>query len=215
MVPRLWAIPQIKWFIEQGYDRLWNADESGFPLQHRSGTLRFKDRIINYLIQQAALACINAAGSAIPPMPGKRFRSNPLEGAVHGTYVSSSGLNHFTKSIRPVVLLLDGHSSHKPTNCQIGKERRHSIVLLAYTYHTRMWCRLLQAHEGKLDDVCEQLCVKTQENPLPNKHLPEFLVKCGLKLNLINSFKGSGICPLPSVQRRSYLVLPLASRMSR
>ena len=34
--------------------------------------------------QITTLACINAAGSAIPPMhiiPGERFCSNPLEGA--------------------------------------------------------------------------------------------------------------------------------------
>lgn len=76
-------------------DRIWNADESGFPLQHKSGKVMApRGAKTVYALtssskqQITTLACINAAGSAIPPMhifPGERFRSNPLEGAIPRT----------------------------------------------------------------------------------------------------------------------------------
>jgi hypothetical protein len=81
--------------------------------------------------QITVLCCVSAAGAAIPPMqifPGERFSYNPLENGVPGSYFGKSGngwmtqelfngwlTNHFVRSIpptRPVVLLVDGHSSH-------------------------------------------------------------------------------------------------------
>ena len=161
-----------KWFIEfEGFlkensllnkaDRIWNADESGFPLQHKSGKVMAPRGAKSvYAVTSASkqqittLACINAAGSAIPPMhifPGERFRSNPLEGAVHGAYLgrSPSGWmdsdlfygwieGHFTKNIppaRPVVLLLDGHSSH--INLETAKyAKKEEILLYCLPPHT-------------------------------------------------------------------------------
>lgn len=74
---------------------------------------------------------ISASGNTIPPMhifPGVRFSYNPMDGSVPKAYFgrSVSGWintelfygwvkNHFAKWIgkeRPVVLLLDGHTSH-------------------------------------------------------------------------------------------------------
>ena len=72
----------------------------------------------------------SAVGEAIPPMeifPGTRFKYNPMLNCVEGAYFghSPSGwstaelfygwiTNHFSKkvTIRPVVLLVDGHTSH-------------------------------------------------------------------------------------------------------
>ena len=66
-------------------DRIWNADESGFPLQHKSGkVLAPRGSKTVYSVtssnkqQLTTLACINASGSAIPPMhvfPGERFHN--------------------------------------------------------------------------------------------------------------------------------------------
>ena len=56
-------------------NRIWNADESGFPLQHRSGKVmapRGSKSVYSVSSsskeQITALACINAAGQSIPPM---------------------------------------------------------------------------------------------------------------------------------------------------
>ena len=81
--------------------------------------------------QITTLCAINAAGNFIPPMhilPGHRFKYNPLEGGVPGAYLGRSDngwmktevfygwiANHFVDHIppkRPVVLLVDGHSTH-------------------------------------------------------------------------------------------------------
>ena len=119
-------------------ERLWNADESGFPLQYRSGKVlspcesKYVYSVNNSSKQQiTTLVCINAAGQVMPPMhifPGEQFHYNPLEGGVYGTYFGRSSpgwmdselfygwlMSHFVVCIlpmRPVVLILDGHSSH-------------------------------------------------------------------------------------------------------
>ena len=56
-------------------ERLWNADESGFPLQYRSGKVlsphgsKYVYLVNNSSKQQiTTLVCINAAGQVIPPM---------------------------------------------------------------------------------------------------------------------------------------------------
>ena len=75
-----------KWFEEFGEflnqhgllnkaDRIWNADESGFPLQQRSGRVMApKGAKSIYSVSSSSkeqittLVCINAAGQSIPPM---------------------------------------------------------------------------------------------------------------------------------------------------
>lgn len=118
--------------------RIWNADESGFPLCPKtSRVLAMRNKKHVYSVgsdsktQITTLVAANAAGSVIPPMhifPGVRFRYNPLAGGVEGAYFgrSDSGwmvtelfygwvANHFVKHIppeRPVLLLVDGHTTH-------------------------------------------------------------------------------------------------------
>lgn len=135
-------------------ERLWNADESGFPLQYHCGkvmaprgakcvySMNSSDKQ-----QITTLVCVSGAGHVIPPMhifPGERFRYNPLKGGVYGSYLgrSSNGwmdselfygwlTSHFTAWIppaRPVALILDGHSSH--INLQTARFARDNGILL-------------------------------------------------------------------------------------
>jgi len=118
--------------------RIWNADETGCPLCPSTGKVLCLSGTKNvYQItgsskeQLTTLCAISASGNIIPPMhvfPGQRFKYNPLEGCVPGAYFgrSLSGwmttelfygwiVNHFALQIppqRPVVLLVDGHSTH-------------------------------------------------------------------------------------------------------
>ena len=86
------------------------------------------------------------------PLLGQRFHYNPLEGGVHGAYLgrSESGWmdselfygwlsEHFARSIppaRPVVLLLDGHSSH--INLEAAKFAvKNGILLYCLPPHTK------------------------------------------------------------------------------
>ena len=211
-------------------DRIWNADESGFPLQHKNGKVlaprgsRTVYSVTSSSKQQiTTLACINAAGSAIPPMhvfPGERFRSNPLEGAVHGAYLgrSTSGwmnaelfngwlTHHFSKSIppaRPVVLLLDGHSSH--INLETSKYARKEGILLyclpPHTSHALQPCDVgffkpLKSSWNKC--VSDYMCQNSGESVTKYTFARVFSQAWTESLKpatLINSFKGSGICPL-------------------
>ncbi len=164
---------QVKWSAEQGRQDLecWWIRIS---LATQRGSKTVYAVTSSSKQQITTLACINASGSAIPSMhvfPGERFKSNPLEGAVHGAYLgrSTSGwmdtdlfngwlTNYFSKSIpptRPVVLLLDGHSSHINLRySQMCQKGRYSSILFATTHYpctTAMWCGVFQAHEGQLE----------------------------------------------------------------
>ena len=117
--------------------KIWNGDESGFPLCPKSGkviTPKCMKTVYstegNQKQQITILVAICANGSVIPPMhifAGERFNYNPMEGAVDGAYFGKSPTgwiktelfygwiaNHFAKHVkqRPVVLLIDGHSTH-------------------------------------------------------------------------------------------------------
>ncbi|CAG2184999.1 unnamed protein product [Mytilus edulis] len=148
---------KIKWWFEdfakyltenyeEGIDilkdasRIYNADESGFPQDPKSGKILAAKGSKNVYStcsadksQITVLACMSATAHYLPPMlvfPGERFRYNPLEGfteAVLGrtkTGWMDSELfytwvrDHFITAIkdrkvkRPVILLVDGHTSH-------------------------------------------------------------------------------------------------------
>ena len=118
--------------------QIYNCDESGMPLQHKMpktitqrGTKKVRQRSSGNKTQISILACGNAVGQAIPPVvifAGKNFNYELSDGEVQGTFygMSDSGWmdqdlfskwfsSHFLKyavSGRPLLLLLDSHSSH-------------------------------------------------------------------------------------------------------
>ena len=104
--------------------RIWNADESGFPLCPKTSRVlcrRNKKHIYSVhsdsKSQITTLVAASAAGSVIPPMhifPGKHFGYNPLDGAVAGAYMGRNDngwmvtqlfygwlANHFVSYIPP------------------------------------------------------------------------------------------------------------------
>lgn len=118
--------------------RIFNLDETGMPLQHRPGkriALRGQKHV-NVLTSGnktniTVLACVSASGFVMPPMviySRKNLNPELTRGEVDGTIygLSSSGWidselfsdwfrNHFLEyapKSRPLLLLLDGHSSH-------------------------------------------------------------------------------------------------------
>ena len=134
---------------------IWNADETGLPLCATSGKVISIRNLKNvYAItadtkeQITALCAISAAGDALPPMhifSGTRFKYNPMLNCVDGAYFGHSPTgwistqlfygwiaNHFAKrvSVCPVVLLIDGHSSH--IDIHTSKFCRENNILLYY-----------------------------------------------------------------------------------
>lgn len=121
--------------------RIYNADESGFPQDPKSGRILAPKGSKNVYTtssseksQITVLACMSGSAHYLPPMlvfPGERFRAyNPLDGfpeAILGRTKSGwmdSELfftwvkDHFVPHVngrnvkRPLVLLVDGHTSH-------------------------------------------------------------------------------------------------------
>ncbi len=118
--------------------RIFNLDESGIPLQHRPGKrIAIKgQKHVNVITSGnktniTVLGCVSASGYSLPPMvifSRKNLTPELTRGEVPGTIygLSSSGWidtelfyhwfrRHFLEyapSVRPLLLLLDGHSSH-------------------------------------------------------------------------------------------------------
>ena len=130
-------------------DQIYNWDESGFPLQNTTSMKVCTDKYVKRSFQITSptktsistLLCICGNGDVLPPAiiyPGKNFNAEyayrfPKDffvgftdnGWMETTQFYGWIANHFLKQIppkRPVVLLLDGHSSH-------------------IDYHTSMLCK--------------------------------------------------------------------------
>ena len=141
--------------------QIYNCDESGMPLEHKlpktislKGTKKVRQVTSGNKTQITVLGCANAAGQTIPPMvvfSGKRFNHELSEGEVPGTLygMSDSGWmdselfsnwfsNHFLKhavSARPLMLILDGHSSHYTLEL-VKTAAEAGVVLFCLPPHT-------------------------------------------------------------------------------
>ncbi|XP_060583014.1 uncharacterized protein LOC132739337 [Ruditapes philippinarum] len=119
--------------------RIFNADESGFPISVTSkkvlapqGSRHVYQVLSSDKTQITVMACLNASGDYMPPLivyPGQRFRDDALSGFPEAIYGHSANgwmdsdlflsflreFNAFVddKSIhKPVILFVDGHSTH-------------------------------------------------------------------------------------------------------
>ena len=119
--------------------QIYNVDESGFPLQSKNTLRVCVDKLIRRNFQQVSankdsitsIQCICANGTVLPPsvlFPGKNFNPEyayqlPRDGFIGFSptgWITTEQFygwiaNHFIvniPAIRPVVLLIDGHSSH-------------------------------------------------------------------------------------------------------
>ncbi len=141
--------------------QLYNCDESGMPLEHKmpkivtlKGSKKVRQINSNNRTQITVIACFNAAGQSIPPMvifTGKKFNHDLSIGEVPGTLygMADSGwmdqelffnwfTNHFLKhavSARPLLLLLDGHSSHFTLEL-VQEARKNNVIIFCLPPHT-------------------------------------------------------------------------------
>ncbi|XP_053392934.1 uncharacterized protein LOC128555225 [Mercenaria mercenaria] len=119
--------------------RLFNCDESGFPLCLKTGKVlaergaRHVYHVSSSNKQQiTVMVCFSAFGNYVPPLivyPGERFRDTGIEafptaiyGHTHNGWMDSelfvAFLEHFSSYVdhenipKPVLLFVDGHSTH-------------------------------------------------------------------------------------------------------
>ena len=135
--------------------------ESGFSMDHKPGKLigLKADRCFNMTTsgnktQLTVLACVSAAGYAIPPMIifdrlrlQQEFTVGEIPGTLYGTskkgwidselfdeWFSTHFLPHLPAS-RPIVLFLDGHSSHYQP-AVVRKAAAKQVILFCLPPHT-------------------------------------------------------------------------------
>ena len=104
------------------------------PLEHKlpktialKGTKKVRQITSGNKTQITVLGCVNATGTAMPPMvvfTGKRLNHELCEGEIPGTLYGTSdsgwmdqelfyeGFKPFSHACCPLLLLLDGHSPH-------------------------------------------------------------------------------------------------------
>ena len=141
--------------------RIFNMDESGIPLDHKpskvitlKGTKKVHCRTSGNKSQITVIVCTSAAGTVIPPMvifEGKRLNPEWTLGEVPDTLygLSEKGWTDmglfgywmdklFLPNIphaRPVLLFLDGHSSHyEPDTIHLAANQ--GVIVLCLPPHT-------------------------------------------------------------------------------
>ena len=210
--------------------QIFNCDESGFPLEHKlQGVVALKGSkhpsvvTANERAQITVLACINAAGSAMPPMvvfDRKILKDELAVGEVPGTAygLSDNGWmngelfdlwfhNHFLSyvpSTRPLLLLLDGHSSHyNPTT--VRKAAEEGVIMFTLPPHTT---HLLQPLDKTCFGVlktrwhqeCQEYITKYPGRVVTKFQFSKLFSKAWYAAmtmqNVIAGFRVTGVCPL-------------------
>ena len=147
---------------------IFNCDECGIPLNpkplktiHERGSKHVSAVTGNGKSQITILACASASGYALPPFvvfDRKTLNQELTKGEVPGTVygLSASGwmdtelfqewfLQHFLKfapSMRPLILLMDGHSSHfSPEMIKVAK--KDGVILFTLPPNTTHLCQPL------------------------------------------------------------------------
>ena len=136
--------------------QIYNMDETGVPLDHRTPRVLKKVRYCSTenKSQITVIGCINATGQALPPFivfDAKNLNLQWTTGEVPGTTygLSESGwmdnilfkewfIKHFLShagSGRPLLLLMDGHSSHYNLEA-VTMARNNGIILFTLVPHT-------------------------------------------------------------------------------
>ena len=147
---------------------IFNCDESGMPLNpkplktiHERGSKHVSAVTGNGKLQITILACVSASGYALPPFvvfDRKTLNQELTKGEVPGTVygLSASGwmdtelfqewfLQHFLKfapSMRPLILLMDGHSSHFSLE-MIKVAKKEGVILFTLPPNTTHLCQPL------------------------------------------------------------------------
>lgn len=209
--------------------QIFNADETGMPLSLK--TVKVVDRFGgknpshvtgNNREQITVLACGNASGSCIPPFViFRRKKLNPdvtkyeVPGTMYG--LSSSGWmdqelfsdwfsHHFlayAPSARPLLLLMDGHSTHYCPR-MIARAAEEKVLLFTLPPNTTHLCQPLDKSgfsplKVKWKEVCHRFLTRNPGKVITLYSFSELFSEAwqasmGMK-TISNGFKVTGIYP--------------------
>ena len=210
--------------------QIFNCDETGLPLAHKPPkVVAHATQKHPYAVTSGdkshitIMACASASGYTIPPMvifDRKHLQVEMTVGEVPGTFyrLSDSGwmdsvlfeewfTNHFlvhAPSIRPLLLLLDGHSSHyNPTLLKLAAEE--GVIIFCLPPHTT---HLLQPLDNgafaSLKDhwrsECHRFCAQNPGKVLNRRSFMQVFQKAwvqGMTIsNVTTCFRAAGIYPV-------------------
>ena len=209
--------------------QVFNCDETGLPLSHKppkvvvAAAQKHPYAITsNDKAQITILACASASGYSIPPMvifDRKTLKPDMTIGEVPGTFygLSDNGWmdaelfeewfkNHFlvhAPPARPLLLLLDGHSSHyQPELLRIAAAER--VVLFCLPPHTT---HILQPLDNGVfgsikrnwNEACHLFCSKNPGQVVNRYNFSQIFNTTWMKsmsmANVVSSFRAVGVFP--------------------
>ena len=210
--------------------RIFNVDESGFPLQQKSqkvvarkGTKHPTVVTTGDKCQITVIACANAAGSVIPPMvifDRKTLKSQLSEGeipeTIYGltdngwsnadmfdTWFHNQFLVHAGAS-RPILLLMDGHSSHYNPST-VRKASEEGVILFCLPPHTTHFAQPLDVScfgvlKSRWHEECHQFVTDNPGRVVTRFDFSTLFSRAWRRAMvpslIISSFKESGVYPL-------------------
>ncbi len=210
---------------------IFNCDESGVPLSHRPGkrVAARGQKHVHALTSDTkthvtVLACVNASGYAIPPMiiyrranlsqqltrgevGGTMYGLSPSSGWIDGELFSEWFDRHFllyAPSARPLLLLLDGHSSHyNPQFIRHAAEQGVIIFLLPpNTTHVSQPLdgACFKVLKGYWNEECSTYMARNPGKTVTIYQFSELFANAWVKAmtpqNIIASFRMTGVFPV-------------------
>ena len=209
--------------------QIYNMDESGIPLDPKApnvvavkGTKKVRYRSSGRKGQVTIVACGNAAGQVIPPMvifDAKNLNHAWTESEIPGTKygLSDKGwmttelfegwlVEHFLQyavSVRPLLLLLDGYSTHyQPSVVRHAKE--NEVIMLCLPPHTThetqpLDCGVFAPLKAHWTTVCHDFIQQNPGKVITKFNFNSLFSKAWLNAvtpaNIISSFKTCGVYP--------------------
>lgn len=210
--------------------QIFNADESGMPLSPQAGKrvgLKGTKRVYcvssGVKTQITVLCCASASGYAIPPLvifkrknmaaslttgqiAGTSYGLNPKSGWIDGDIFRDWFLRHFllhAPAVRPLLLLLDGHSSHFEPNF-IREAAGQGVIVFCLPPNTTHVCQpldstcfhSLKAHWG---NVCSEYLAANPGKVITVYQFSSLFASAFTRAftpqNIISSFRMTGVFP--------------------
>ena len=222
--------------------KVYNVDETGIPLDPKTpkvitvkGTKKVRYQSTGRKGQITVVACGNAAGHVLPPLiifDAKNIRQAWTRNEVPGSKYGASDNGWINTDLfeswfyelflpnpikdRPLLLLLDGHSTHyQPDIINVAKE--HDVIVLCLPPHTShstqpLDCGVFSPLKAQWKTACHDFFQKNPGKIITKFNFNELFSQSWLKslvpANLIAGFKTCGICPL---NRKALKAVPYCS----